>query len=394
MNMKIHKAFKFQLKTNKIQQTKMKSFAGSCRFVWNKTLAAQKELLAAGQSCMNYSKMAAELVNWKQQEETTFLRDVHSQVLQQKLMDLDQALQEAFDKTNPKQFPRFRKKSLSTDSFRYPQGFKIEETNSRVFLPKIGWVRYINSRKIEGTPKNVTVKRDGENWYVSVQTELEIEEPAHNSKSEIGIDMGIAQFATLSNGTVIPSINSFAKHETKLRQEQRKLSRKTKFSNNWKKQVKRVQKCHKRIRNIRYDFLQKKTTEISKNHALIVVEDLKTGNMSRSASGTKENPGKNVRAKSGLNKSILDQGWSEFRRQLEYKQNWRGGKVIAVKPQYTSQKCSKCGNISAENRRSQAEFVCVSCGYGENADLNAASNILAAGQVVLACRGMDVLKSA
>ena len=309
-------------------------------------------------------------------------------------MDLDQAMKEAFDKTNPKQFPQFKKKGHASDSFRYPQGFKIEETNNRAYLPKIGWVQYINSRKIEGIPKNVTVKRDGEKWYLSIQTEIEIGDPVHNSESEVGIDLGIAQFATLSDGTVIPSINSYAKQEAKLRKEQRKLSRKVKYSNNWKKQAKKVQKRHRRIRNIRNDFLQKETTKISKNHAVIVVEDLKTANMSKSASGTKENPGKKVRAKSGLNKSILDQGWSEFRRQLEYKQQWRGGKVIAAPPQYTSQKCSKCGNTSAENRRTQSEFVCVACGHEENADLNAAKNILAAGRAVLACGGLDVSKSA
>ncbi len=392
--MKILKAFKFRLKTNKTQQAKMNNFAGSCRFVWNKALAGQKERLAAGQSCLNYTKMAGELVDWKQQGETAFLKEVHSQILQQKLMDLSQALQEAFDKTNPKQFPRFKKKGLSQDSFRYPQGFKIEQGNSRVFLPKIGWVRYINSRNITGEPKNVTVKRDGEHWYISVQTEFEIEQPVHCCETIVGIDVGIAQFAALSDGTVIPSINSFAKHEGKLRKEQRKLSRKTKFSNNWKRQVKKVQKCHKRIRNVRHDFLHKATTAISKNHAVIVVEDLKTANMSKSASGTKEQPGKNVKAKSGLNKSILDQGWGEFRRQLEYKQQWRGGKVIAVQPQYTSQKCSNCGTISADNRQSQAHFRCVTCGHEENADVNAARNILAAGRAVLVCGGLDVPKSA
>jgi len=385
--MKILKAFKFQLNLNKLQFAKMKSFAGSCRyvcrFVWNKALAAQKAFLSAGQSCMNYSKMASELVNWKQQEDTEFLKEVHSQILQQKLMDLDKSLQEAFDKTNPKQFPRFKKKGVNNDSFRYPQGFKIEEGNNRVYLPKIGWVRYINSRRIAGIPKNITVRREIDKWYISIQTEQEIEEPVHETKSEVGIDMGIVQFACISDGTEIPSINSYARYETKLRKEQRKLTRKRKYSNNWKKQVKMVQKCHKRIRDVRKDFLHKETTKISKSHAVVVVEDLKTSNMSRSASGTKENPGRNVRAKSGLNKSILDQGWSEFRRQLEYKQKWRGGKVIAVEPQYTSQKCSRCGNISAENRKTQSEFVCVRCGHEENADLNAAKNILAAGRAVL-----------
>jgi len=187
--------------------------------------------------------------------------------------------------------------------------------------------------------------------------------------------MGIVQFATLSDGKVIQSTHSFAQHELKLRKEQRKLSRKKKFSRNWNKQVRKVQRCHKRIRDVRNDFLHKATTGISKNHAVIVVEELKTANMSKSASGTKESPGVKVKVKTELNKSILDQGWGEFRRQLEYKQLWRGGKVIAVQPQYTSQKCSKCGRITPENRKTQANFAC-SCGHEENADLNAAKNIL------------------
>jgi putative transposase len=112
--------------------------------------------------------------------------------------------------------------------------------------------------------------------------------------------MGIVRFAKLSDGTEVSPVNSFAGHESKLRKEQRKLSRKAKFSNNWKRQVKKVQKCHKRIRNVRYDFLQKETTEISKNHAVVVVEDLKVANMSKSASGTKEAPGVNVKAKSQI----------------------------------------------------------------------------------------------
>jgi putative transposase len=391
--MKILKAFKYRFKANEAQQSKMRNFAGCCRFVWNKALGMQMDLLATGQSCMNYSKMTAELVNWKQQEKTAFLRDAHAQILQQKLMDLNQALHEAFDKTNPKQFPRFKKKGRSTDSFRYPQGFKIDEANSRVYLPKIGWVRYINSRAITGTPKNVTVKRDGQHWYVSIQTELEIEQTVHGFESAVGIDMGIKQFATLSDGTVIPPLNSFARYQRKLRKAQRRLSRKKKFSNNWKKQVKKVQKWHTRIRDVRHDFLHKATTEISKNHALVVVEDLKTANMSKSASGTKETPGRNVKAKSGLNKSILDQGWYEFRRQLEYKQQWRCGSVIAIQPQYTSQRCSVCGNASPDNRKTQERFSC-SCGHEENADLNAARNILAAGRAVSVCGGLDVSKSA
>ena len=137
--------------------------------------------------------------------------------------------------------------------------------------------------------------------------------------------------------------------------------------------------------NIRRYFINKVTTAISKSHAVAVIEDLKVRDMTASAAGTAENPGRNVRAKSGLNKSILDQGWYEFRRQLEYKLRWLGGRLIVVPPRYTSQKCSRCGHVSAENRKTQAGFRCVACGFEENADFNAALNILAAGLAVTAC---------
>ena len=166
--------------------------------------------------------------------------------------------------------------------------------------------------------------------------------------------------------------------------EQRKLSRKVKKSNGWLKQKYKVQKVHKKISNARNDFLHKCSTNLCKNHALIVLEDLKVRNMSSSAKGSIEEPGKNVAAKSGLNKSILDQGWYEFRRMLEYKQEWTGGQLITIPPQYTSQKCSKCGHTEKENRVTQSDFKCKKCSFNINADINAASNILAAGRAVLA----------
>ena len=147
----------------------------------------------------------------------------------------------------------------------------------------------------------------------------------------------------------------------------------------------RVQKLHNKIANVRRDFLHKTTTEIAKNHGVIVLEDLKVMNMSKSAKGSVEEPGTNVAAKSGLNKSITDQGWYEFKRQLIYKQQWSGGKVILVNPVNSSRTCSRCNHVDAENRLSQALFQCTGCGYCDNADLNAAKNILAAGQVVIAC---------
>ena len=159
----------------------------------------------------------------------------------------------------------------------------------------------------------------------------------------------------------------------------RQLARMVKFSANWKKQKAKISRLHSHIANIRRDYLHKATTTVSKNHAMIVIEDLKVSGMSKSAAGTVDEPGRNVAAKSGLNRAILDQGWYEMRRQLEYKQLWRGGEVQVVNPAYTSQKCACC----EENRQSQAVFVCVGCGYETNADINGARYILAAGHAVM-----------
>ena len=236
--------------------------------------------------------------------------------------------------------------------------------------------------------KNITVSQYCGKWYISIQTEMEVPDPAHPSTSMIGLDAGVAKLATLSDGTVFEPVNSFQKNQKKLARLQRQLSRKVKFSNNWWKQKRKIQKLHAHIKNIRRDYLHKVTTTISKNHAMIVIEDLKVSNMSKSAAGTVSQPGRNVRAKSGLNRSILDQGWYEMRRQLEYKQFWRGGQVLAVPPAYTSQRCSCCGHTAKENRLSQSQFRCQVCGYTANADVNGARNILAAGHAVLACGEM------
>jgi putative transposase len=271
-------------------------------------------------------------------------------------------------------------------SFRYPdpKQIKLDPLNSRIFLPKLGWLRYRNSRDALGALKNVTVSQSCGKWYVSIQTEREVEQ-ALASGSAVGIDMGIARFATLSDGTFYAPLNSFKRHEAALRKAQRAMSRKTKFSNHWKKAKARVQRIHSRIGNARRDYLHKTTTTISQNHAMVCIEDLQVRNMSRSAAGTPEQPGRKVRAKSGLNKSILDQGWFEFRRQLDYKLAWRGGHLIAVAPQNTSRTCPCCGRVSSDNRQTQARFACVACGFEENADRVGAINVLRAGHARLAC---------
>ncbi|RXA08765.1 transposase [Escherichia coli] len=383
--MKRLQAFKFQLRPGGQQECEMRRFAGACRFVFNRALARQNENHEAGNKYIPYGKMASWLVEWKNATETQWFNDSPSQPLQQSLKDLERAYKNFFRKRAA--FPRFKKRGQN-DAFRYPQGVKLDQENSRIFLPKLGWMRYRNSRQVTGVVKNVTVSQSCGKWYISIQTESEVSTPVHPSASMVGLDAGVAKLATLSDGTVFEPVNSFQKNQKTLARLQRQLSRKVKFSNNWQKQKRKIQRLHSRIANIRRDYLHKVTTTVSKNHAMIVIEDLKVSNMSKSAAGTVSQPGRNVRAKSGLNRSILDQGWYEMRRQLEYKQLWSGGQVLAVPPAYTSQRCACCGHTAKENRLSQSKFRCQVCGYTANADVNGARNILAAGHAVLACGEM------
>ena len=374
-------AYRFELKPNGKQQRLMRRFAGSCRHVYNKALALQQERHEAGEKKLGYAALCKSLTEWKAQPETLWLNETPSQALQQSLKNLERAYKNFFEKRAD--FPRFKKKGHS-DSFRYPQGIKLDQGNSRVFLPKLGWLRYRNSRDVLGEVKNATVSQSGGKWFISIQTEREVDQPLPNGEA-VGIDMGIARFATLSDGSHIEPLNSFKKHQQRLARYQRAMIRKVKFSNNWKKAKAQVQRVHTRIANARKDFLHKASCQISQNHAMIAIEDLQVRNMSKSAKGNSEQHGKMVKQKSGLNRSILDQGWSEFRRQLEYKSAWNGGFVIAVPPQYTSQTCPCCGHVSKDNRQTQARFECIECGFEENADVVGAINILARGHRVLAC---------
>ncbi|QGU33288.1 RNA-guided endonuclease InsQ/TnpB family protein [Thermochromatium tepidum] len=376
-------AFKYELMPNGQQARQMRRFAGASRFVFNKALALQKERYERGEKKFGYAGLCKLLTEWRNSAETAWLADAPIHPLQQALKDLERAYSNFFARRAD--FPRFKKKGRR-DSFRYPdpKQIKLDQGNGRIFLPKLGWLRYRNSREVLGTVKNVTVSQSCGKWFVSIQTEREVEQPIPHGGA-VGIDMGIARFATLSDGTFYAPLNSFKRYEVSLRKAQQAMSRKVKFSNNWKKAKARVQKIHSRISNARRDFLHKTSTAISKNHAMVCIEDLQVRNMSKSAAGTADAPGRNVRAKSGLNKAILDQGWFEFRRQLDYKLAWNGGYLIVVPPQNTSRTCPCCGHVSADNRQTQARFECVECGFEENADVVGAINVLRAGHARFAC---------
>ena len=380
-------ASKFELIPDAEQQRDMRRFAGSCRFVYNKALAVQKENREAGNKFIGYVPMAANLPIWKREVGQEWLKDAPSQALQHALKDLEKAYKNFFAKRAD--FPRFKRKG-SGDSFRYPEPkqIKLDQDNSRILLPKLGWLRYRNSRDVLGEVRNATVSQSGGKWFVSIQTEREILQPLPTATNAIGIDVGIARFATMSDESYIAPLNSFKKHQQRLARYQRRMSCKVKFSDNWKKAKAKVQKIHAGIANARKDFLHKTTTTISQNHALVCIEDLQVRNMSKSSKGNSEQRGKMVKQKSGLNRAILDQGWGEFRRQLDYKVAWNGGMLLAVPPHNTSRTCPCCGHVSKDNRQTQAKFLCVDCGYENHADVVGAINVLERGYRLLACGEM------
>ena len=385
--MELLQSFVFELMPDGKQVCDMNKFEGSCRFVFNKALAIQVENHEAGNKFITYESMAKQLTAWRNSVETPWLKEAPCHCLQHALKDLDRAYTNFFSKRAA--FPRFKKKG-SSGSFRFPdsQQFELDQVNSRICLPKLGWIRYRNSREVIGKLRNVTLSKKDGRWFISIQTQREVEKPVHKSRSAVGIDVGIARFATMSNGEYIEPINSFKKHKEQLVKYQRRMSKKLKFSQNWKKAKDKVQKVHTKIRNVRKDFLHKATTEISKNHALVCIEDLQVRNMSKSAAGTSEKPGKMVRQKSGLNRSILDQGWTQFRTLLDYKMKREGGMLLIVPPHHTSTTCPYCDHVSKDNRKTQALFLCACCRYENHADVVGAINVLERGYRLLACGEM------
>ncbi|WP_444984507.1 RNA-guided endonuclease InsQ/TnpB family protein [Halomonas mongoliensis] len=378
--MKRQLGLKYRLDPTPQQAARLRVLAGHARFVWNHALA---ECLAAreqGERVPRYGTMAGWITAWKRQEATAFLTEAYTDNLQQKLRDLDTAWQRHFTPSLAADAPRFKKKGKSRDAIRFvnfPKYCRLD--HRRVKLPAgLDWVRFRQSRPVEGKITSCTVGLDGGHWHISFQVEIAVEAPPrHPATAAVGLDMGVAHFAVDSHGTPHAGRNSFRQLEQRIATAQRRLKHKTRFSQNWKKQKARIARLHQKAANVRRDTLHKLSTTMCNNHAMVAIEDLRVSHMTASAKGSLAAPGKRVKQKAGLNKAILDQGWFEFRRQLTYKQAWRGGLLVAVPPHHTSQTCPECGHVEAANRLSRASFCCQACGHADHADVVGARNILA-----------------
>lgn len=375
--MLVRQGFQYALRLKAQREAVLRRWVGCRRFVFNEALAHQRSEMAAGRKRPGYAALCARLPALKAQH--PWLAEPPAQALQQALKDLCAA----WDRKYTSRFgaPRFKKRGEG-DTLRLPQDCRYDPVAGTLSLPKLGVVRLRHSQVALGTLKNVTLRLVGEGrrgrWVAALQTEREREVLAPAAAAAVGLDFGAATTIMPSDDAMAPIElpSRIGRYERRMKRLQQSVSRKKRGSANRKKAVARLGAIHARIAAMRLDFLHQRTTELVRGHALIAIEDLAVKSMTASAAGTVEAPGKNVRAKAGLNRSILRNGWSMARSMLEYKAAWSGVMLVAVPPAYTSQACSACGFTDAGNRTTQARFACLACGHTEHADRNAAKNIL------------------
>jgi putative transposase len=314
--------------------------------------------------------------DFKEDPELEWLSNAPGKAIQIALLDLDQAFKNFFERRA--RYPSYRRYG-ENESVILPKTPGLRLGKDCVRLPKLGWVRYVKHKKYRGIPKRITVIYDAGKWYLSVTCVIEIKKPDLPLKPAIGIDLGITQPMALSDGTLIDPDIGLRSLDSRKRRLQRELSRCKRGSRRRQLRKAKVSAISRHIADRRKARCHSLTTEIARNFSKVILEDLKVKNMTKSAKGTAEAPGRNVKAKSGLNREMLNVSPYQIRQQLTYKLEATGGEVIAVNPAYSSQTCSQCGAVDRESRRSQSKFECTSCEHSENADINAAKILLQRG---------------
>lgn len=354
--MEIIKTYKYRLRLSKAQESVIDSWINTSRAVYN--LALETKMYAYKSHRISLSKFDLMKQLTECRAEFPWMKEVPAQTLQAVIERMDFAYQSFFRGGG---FPKFARKD-KYNSILFKQ---VKQVSEYVFkLPKIGTVTIFKDRQPQGQLRNATITRKNNKYYISITTKQETEELTKTNDNQVGIDMGISFFATLSTGEQIENQRYTLKYERKLRIENRSLARKKKGSKSREKQRMKVAKLYEKISNTRKDFLHKQSKKLTDKYGLIVAEDLKVKDMVKNKY---------------FSKHILDASWSEFFNQLSYKSYQKGGEFIKINPAYTSQTCSSCGEVDKKSRVSQSKFVCTSCGVESNADYNASRVILKIG---------------
>jgi putative transposase len=379
-------AHRYRLCPDQAQEAVLLEHCAHARFVWNLAVEQQSWWRPGRGSAPSPAARMRQLAEARAAE--PWLREGSSSVQQQALRDFGQAMAAFFDAANPAGRPSWRKAGRD-------EGFRIvgrggqwdvrrvSRKAGQVWVPKAGWVRFRWSRAVPPGAKSYRVTRDrAGRWHVSFAV-IPAPVPAPGNGQVVGIDRGVAVSAALSTGDLLHAPALTARERTRLRRMQRTLARATQGSNRRGRVRHSIARLRARETDRRKDWAEKTSTGIARRFDVIRVEDLQITNMTRSARGTRDNPGRNVRQKAGLNRGILGSGWGLLVRRLEDK---APGRVEKIRPAFTSQRCSACGQVDRDSRESQAVFRCTACGFACHADVNAAVNI-AAGHAVTARGG-------
>jgi len=359
--MEVRLAQKFRLYPSREQRDQLERQFGSARFVFNHFLRKRQDLYKETGENLTFVKAAKQLTELKNQPEFVWLKEAPAQALQQSLRNLDAAYANFFKGHNS--FPKFKKKH-SHQSVKFPEAkcYRLDTDKGLLSIPKIKNIKCVFTQEIKGETKSITVsKTPTGKYFVSVGVVVEIEEPQYIG-GQIGIDLGLKDFLTTSEGEKVAPNAFLRKSEKRLVRQQRKLSRKKKGSSNRSKQRLKVAKIHERIANQRNDFLHKLSTRLVRDNQAISLEDLNVKGMIKNHK---------------LAKSINDASWSEFVRQLEYKGQWHGCYIHMVDRWFPSSKtCSSCGAINDALKLNDRHWECSECNSQHDRDVNAAINIL------------------
>lgn len=387
------RAYRIALRPSRQQRSAFAQHAGAARWAYNWGLARKKAAHAAGEKVPSAIELHRELNRLKgipkEEGGIPWAYEVSKCAFQEGLRDLDAAFKRFFEGRRSGQkvgFPRFKSKEKAKAHFRLTGTIRVEL--SHLQLPRIGRVRIAPGERLYVPAAlrcaQVSLVQEHGRWFASVTDELPEPEPVpRDAAVEVGIDLGVRKLAVLSDGTPpYENPRALRKVAARLRRAQRALSRSKKGSERQRKKKQRLARLHGRVRNLRQDAIHKATTDIARRLRVVGMEELQVKNMTRSARGSALEPGKRVRQKAGLNRSMLDASLGEFRRQLEYKMRFAGGRIVFVNPAWTSRRCSGCGSVNDPG--SSERYSCAACGLRIDRDLNAARNIKAAAEEQLA----------